>query len=275
MLMAAESRKTKTTLKPSPLTILREATRAVPAVKYALGVAGIAAAVAIIAGFHLDYKVAVLGTILMFGLMFCLVVFSWFASHAADSIKPLALFLSWTFVLLVSATSLCMFTSFFFSFPRSLSSYVEGFSRPQPSPTVTAETSPRPSSTMIAQEYPTVSPTPRIIHPAIHITVVPAYDPVGGPNSKAHIAGEVKGVIPENYRVVIYALTIRTWYVQPTTAEPLTRIQPDGTWSANIQTGIRYAALLVPPDYNPLYTTSDQPNRMKGVVVATEVEGRR
>jgi len=43
----------------------------VPAVKFALGVAGVAAVVAIVGGFE-DYRVAVFGTTIMFGLMFVL-----------------------------------------------------------------------------------------------------------------------------------------------------------------------------------------------------------
>ena len=111
--------------------------------------------------------------------------------------------------------------------------------------------------------------------PAIHITVVPPYDPVGGPTSNTRIAGTTSGVTPEDFRVAIYALTQKTWYVQPTSAKPLTEIQPDGSWSANIQTGIRYAALLVRPDYFPPPTTTNHPAGMAGVVAATEVEGKR
>lgn len=113
----------------SPLKILKEAIRAVPAVKYALGVAGIAAAVAIIAGFKIDYRVAVLGTIIMFVLMFVLVIFSSFARTAATATKPLALSLAWSFVLLTIATSAFIFTGFFFSWPRPLGETAEGISK--------------------------------------------------------------------------------------------------------------------------------------------------
>lgn len=54
------------------LSILKEAIKAVPAVRFALGVAGIAAAVAIVYGLISDLRVAVLGPILMFGLMIVL-----------------------------------------------------------------------------------------------------------------------------------------------------------------------------------------------------------
>lgn len=227
----------------TPSEILKDAIRAVPAVKWALGVAGIAAAVTIVAGFSIDYKVAVLGSIVMFGLMFGLVTFSWFVSNSPQSIKLLALTLAWTFVILICATSICIFTGFFIGKPRPLGFYV-GSASPSPSPVQLA------------------------------ITRIPPYDPVGGPNSNARIAGSVSGVNPRDYRVVIYSFT-GVWYVQPTTANPLTLINPDGTWQAEIQTGSKYTIILVPQGYNPLHKTSSSPSEMVGVIAATEIEGMK
>lgn len=225
----------------TPHGILNQAIRAVPAIKYALGVAGIGAAVAIVAGFSIDYKVAVLGTLIMFGLMFGLVLFSSFSSNSPASLRPLALTLAWTFVLLIASSSFCIFTGFFFSWPRPLGSYV-GIPEPTPTPI------------------------------QIAITQIP---PSGsGSDSQARISGTVSGVRPDDYRVVIYSFT-NMWYVQPATNDPKTEINPDGSWSADIHNGTRYAALLVPRDYNPPVTTSSLPTRMAGVVAATEIDGRR
>jgi hypothetical protein len=270
--------KTAAASSPGPAEILRQAIRAVPAVKFALGVAGIAAAVTIVAGFSVDYKVAVLGTIIMFGLMFGLVLFSSFASKSTDAIKPLALFLAWTFVILISATSLCIFTSFFFDFPRPLEAYVRPGPTPLPSPLPGPTPQPSPISTAVPSQTPKPepSPTPTITtqDPALVITEVPPYDPVGGPASEALIAGKVSGIRPEDYCIVIYSLTT-TWYVQPTTAEPRTPIGSDGTWRSVIQTGTIYAILLVPKDYQPPPTTSKRPVQMPGVVKWIEIEGKR
>ncbi|MGA9996378.1 MAG: TIR domain-containing protein [Pyrinomonadaceae bacterium] len=230
----------------SPIKILREAIRAVPAVKYALGVAGMAAAVAIVAGFSIDYKVAIFGTIIMSGLMFGLVLFSSFARQGAASLKPLALALAWTFVLLISATSFCIFTGFFFSWPRPLEVYVGGSPSPPPGPT-------------------------------IHITHVPSYDPVGGPDSHVDIAGEVLGTSSnKDFSVVIYARTDSTWYVQPTVGEAFTQIGSDGKWGSTIHGGTDYAALLVKRQtFKVKPTTSTLPGMSDDVLsVATEPGSR-
>lgn len=117
------------------------------------------------------------------------------------------------------------------------------------------------------------SPWPR--PPAtVTITVIPPYSEFGGSTTNESIAGEVSGVSPENYRVVIYALTT-TWYVQPMQAEPLTEIRPDGKWEAATHTGKRYLALLVRPDFSPPSPTATPPTRLKGVVAWAEVEGKR
>jgi hypothetical protein len=105
---------------PFPLNVLREAIRAVPAVKYALGVAGIAAAVSIVAGFRINLRVAVLGVVIMLGLMTVLVIFSSFARSGIASLKQLGLILAWPFVFLTVATAFFIFTGFFFSWPRPL-----------------------------------------------------------------------------------------------------------------------------------------------------------
>lgn len=257
-----------------PINILRQAIRAVPAVKYALGVAGMAAAVAIVAGFSVDYKVAVLGTILMLGLMFGLVSFSFFAFNSTDAIRPLALTLAWTFVILTSSTSLCIFTGFFFDWPRPLEAYV----RPGPAPLQSPLPTPSPVASSTPSPTPTVQPTPSSTPLPIRIliTEVPSFNPVGDRNSNTSIAGRVLGVRTQDYRIVIYSLTLEgTWYVQPTTAEPKTLIGPDGSWNADIHGGMRYAILLVPPDFQPPDTTSQSPTRMSGVVASEEIDGKR
>jgi membrane protein implicated in regulation of membrane protease activity len=104
--------------------LLLDAIKEVPAVKYALGVAGVAAAVAIVAGFQKNYKIAVFGTILMLGLMFVLVIFSKFVAAAGPEVRPLFLTLAWAFTVLTVITSALLLTSFFWTWPRPLTDYV-------------------------------------------------------------------------------------------------------------------------------------------------------
>lgn len=109
----------------SPIKILKEAQESIPAVKYAGGVAGIAAVVAIVAGFQLDYRIAVFGTVIVLGLMFVLVIFSSFVAHSGPSTVVLASVAAWSFLLITITTSLFLMTSYFFSWPRAIDSYVQ------------------------------------------------------------------------------------------------------------------------------------------------------
>ncbi|HEX8500899.1 MAG TPA: TIR domain-containing protein [Pyrinomonadaceae bacterium] len=140
-----------------PMRVLREAIRAVPAVKYALGVAGVGAAVSIIAGFQLNLSVAVIGIVLMFGLMIILVIFSSFARSTSKSLKPLALTLAWSFVTLTVATSFFIFTGFFFAWPRPLDQTAARIigtdATPTPSPTHTPPATPTPAQATRTLNY--------------------------------------------------------------------------------------------------------------------------
>jgi hypothetical protein len=59
-----------------PLGFVREAIQAVPAAKYALGVGGVVAVIAIIGGFGINYKVAVIGFPIVLIMMFLLLIFA-------------------------------------------------------------------------------------------------------------------------------------------------------------------------------------------------------
>jgi len=101
-----------------PLKILRDAIAAVPAVKYALGIAGIAAVVAIVLGLRLSPQVAVFGTLVVLGLMFILVVFSKYAGQAsvAGFLGPAKL-LVWFYTLAVIVATILFMTSYFLHRP--------------------------------------------------------------------------------------------------------------------------------------------------------------
>jgi hypothetical protein len=114
----------------SPVQVLRNAQEAVPATRYAAGISGIAAVVAIIAGFQLDLRIAVFGTVIVLGLMFVLVVFAALAAYAGSSLVYLALFVAWCFSLLTVAISIMLMTSYFFAWPRSIGAYLPDQPRP-------------------------------------------------------------------------------------------------------------------------------------------------
>ena len=112
--------------------ILQDAIDAVPAVRYAAGVTGIAAAVAIIASFRLGPVSAVLGVVVTLGLMAVLLAFARAAdagpevqaapgsAAATDKAIPRAgVVMVWVFTLLTCATGIMVFTVTFFGVPRT------------------------------------------------------------------------------------------------------------------------------------------------------------
>jgi hypothetical protein len=88
--------------------------------------------------------------------------------------------------------------------------------------------------------------------PSILITNLPAY------GSASLLAGVVLNANFATNAVAIYIYVPGYgWVTKPTCAQPLTAIQPDGSWSANVTTGgagdltaTRIAALLVSTNYN-------------------------
>jgi hypothetical protein len=109
----------------SPYEILREAIKAVPAVKFALGIAGILAVLAIARGFSLSYRVAVFGTVLMLVLMTVLVVFARLSTAGPSFFYGPAVVLTWFSVTVVIATAGFLFSSIFFQRPVDLRRWLD------------------------------------------------------------------------------------------------------------------------------------------------------
>ncbi|HKY06440.1 MAG TPA: hypothetical protein VJQ56_16200, partial [Blastocatellia bacterium] len=63
------------------------------------------------------------------------------------------------------------------------------------------------------------------------------------------IQGRAIGARP-GQQIVLYART-GTWWIQPMSSPPFTKIQPDSTWINSTHLGSEYAALLVEPWYRP------------------------
>ena len=84
---------------------------------------------------------------------------------------------------------------------------------------------------------------------SIMFTSIPRADR-GGPIKMATIGGRVAKVGP-GQRIVLYARSSGTWYVQPYADRPFTRIESDLTWESPTHLGTDYAALLVNPEYQP------------------------
>jgi len=109
----------------TPLSILRESIKAVPAVKYALGLAGLASVIAIIRSLNVDYRVAVIGTVVMLLLMTSLVIFARLSSLTSPDFRLPALVFTWFSLFLVIAIAFSMFLSVFFRWPIDLQDWIK------------------------------------------------------------------------------------------------------------------------------------------------------
>lgn len=110
----------------APLQFLREAIRAVPAVKYALGVGGVVAAIAIVYSFNLSPRFAFFGTLIMFILMGVLVIFARMVSLPGTHLALPALVFTWFTLIIFMAVSITLFTSVFFRQPVNLTNWLTG-----------------------------------------------------------------------------------------------------------------------------------------------------
>ena len=105
----------------NPLSVINAAIKQVPAVKYALGVAGIAAAVSLVRMFIPEPEVAVPVLVLMVALMVLLLLFTRLDKVLSNtSFKLPAQVVLWVVVVLFSATLTVLFTTYFLSWPRPI-----------------------------------------------------------------------------------------------------------------------------------------------------------
>ncbi len=107
-----------------PTKLLQEAIKAVPALKYALGIVGVVSAIAIVASLGISFQVAVFGTIVMLLLMTLLVVFSKLTTIAPPLFVTPVLVFMWSSLVLTIATALLLFSSVFFRWPVDLHTWI-------------------------------------------------------------------------------------------------------------------------------------------------------
>jgi hypothetical protein len=108
------------------------------------------------------------------------------------------------------------------------------------------------------------------IKPSIEFSIIPPAEE-GGPDKRAPIAGRIAGARP-GQQIVLFAKAGK-WWVQPTTDQPFTTIQPDSKWATSTHLGIEYAALLVESGYRPPPTVDVLPSEGGAVVAAKSVPG--
>jgi exo-beta-1,3-glucanase (GH17 family) len=87
--------------------------------------------------------------------------------------------------------------------------------------------------------------------PTITFTFVPAI------GSAENLRGKVSHVVPKNYGIAVYIKVAGGWWQKPTYAQPVTKINIDGTWVCDFTTGgndasaTEITAFLIPIDYAP------------------------
>ncbi len=116
--------------KLSPWFVLQAAMRAVPAVKYALGVAGLASAAAIARGFFQSPGSALVGTAAVFVLAVLLFAFSSLTQAVKILVWP-GLVLTWALTLLFIGSLGLTISTVFFAYPLSYPKLVHQFQPPK------------------------------------------------------------------------------------------------------------------------------------------------
>jgi hypothetical protein len=170
----------------NPLLILQEAIKAVPSVKYALGVAGVSATVAIILGLLKDPKIAVWGTLIVIGLMFILVIFS-YAAQDLPSKKWMVASLAWAVTTLFILALASLFTSLVFGVPQQLASYIAPIA---PTPNLA---SPTPTPNLASP-----APTPELI-------ILISHPKDGGEVTRyVDFNGTIIGEVPDGHELWLY-----------------------------------------------------------------------
>ena len=122
----------------------------------------------------------------------------------------------------------------------------------------------------------TVSPLDKERLPAVQIAItnVPPYEPAGGPNTRAEIAGTVNGELAPDCKVIIYARAAELWFIQPN-AYASHAIRADKTWSSWTHTGSSYSALVVRPGFDPVLRLDVLPHVGGYVIARSIVEGKK
>jgi hypothetical protein len=110
----------------SPMSILREAIKAVPEVKWALGVGGILAGVSLVPVLRVDPLVAVVGIIATLAFMSILVLFARASALGTSVIAVPAIIFTWFTLVLFMGWATGLSTSIFFNTPLPLQRWLTG-----------------------------------------------------------------------------------------------------------------------------------------------------
>jgi hypothetical protein len=102
------------------IQLLREAAGAVPAVRYALGVAGVLAALALGSTLFRSPQAATFGALTMFILMVLMLVFAAASALGDETFRLPALVMTWAILILFIASAAMTLSAIFFDMPKPL-----------------------------------------------------------------------------------------------------------------------------------------------------------
>jgi len=133
----------------------------------------------------------------------------------------------------------------------SLTVFTTGCGQQSQQPTQTSSTL---AQTIITTSPPSTTPTTSLSMPPLTIN----FTKVSPCGSYDGVTGIMSGANPANYNVVVYVKVANKWWgPKPQWDNPLTPINPDGSWSCEIVTGgddqnaQQVSAFLIPRNYSP------------------------
>lgn len=109
----------------NPFKIIARATRAVPFVKYALGLLGIIAVISIVKALGISLRFAFWGCIIILCLMLILFLLARLSEAETKTIKGPSSVLLWGIVILFTLTIFSLFSSVFFKYPLDLCKWLD------------------------------------------------------------------------------------------------------------------------------------------------------
>lgn len=120
-------------LPATPTAFLQEAVRQVPALRYAIGVGGIAAVVSVVlTAWKLEPQTAILGGLVVFAGMVVLVIFAALSRTGPRVLRPLALTLAWSFLVIALGVAVLFVSCAFYDRPKNLPCLLRGEGCPKP-----------------------------------------------------------------------------------------------------------------------------------------------
>jgi len=104
--------------------IIKQGTKAVPATRWAVGVVGLVACIALIKQINHSFWKTAIEVLVLLALMTLLVVFARLAQTGKEAFKGVAQFITWSLAILFVGSCICVSTSVFFEWPQLHSPWI-------------------------------------------------------------------------------------------------------------------------------------------------------